>query len=672
MKGKLVRAPFAMLIAFVLVPLSTVAVWPQAASIAPSHVWLYTTGIAMFRHEGTVTGNAEFVLDVPRIEIADILKSLSVVDFDGGRVEPPTYDADEPLNTRLARLPIDLSGAPTLERILQQARGQELRVRPFNAAAVTGVLVGVESRPAATAETPNQTYLVLLSNGSIGSYALAQVESISFVDARIQADFEEALALIGAGSRDQMRRLVVRFSGSGTRRVAVSYLRPAPVWKVSYRLTLPAGGASARLAGFAHIDNTSGVAWENVALSVVAGHPLAFRMDLYTPLTRNRPLIPVDTGPSIAAPVYDQEFKAADAAGLASASRSAAPMMAESFLRPQAAPAPAAPPAPAAQPTVGSALGAAFAFRAAQPVTVPRGQSAMIPLFDHAVPITRRSIFDGAVLARYPLSGVEFTNNTGLFLPAGPVTVYGVEGYLGDARVGDTVAESRQLLSFAVESGIEVRVEAAAQPEQITAIRVAEGIMTVEQRRRRETTYTATQRTPAAAPLSIVHPRATDWTLVQPTAESETVSSFRFSVPVTQAADRRITVVEEQPVSQRISLQNIGDDQVGFYLSQRFLTPAVRRALENIVELRRQLNGARANRQSLETEQNTIYRDQERIRANMAPLAQDSALYRRYAATLDQQEDRLRELNVLIERARAEERRASDALSQYISQLSIQ
>ena len=296
----------------------------------------------------------------------------------------------------------------------------------------------------------------------------------------------------------------------------------------------------------------------------------------------------------------------------------------------------------------------------------------MIPLFDHAVPITRRSIFDGAVLARYPLSGVEFTNNTGLFLPAGPVTVYGVEGYLGDARVGDTVAESRQLLSFAVESGIEVRVEAAAQPEQITAIRVAEGIMTVEQRRRRETTYTATQRTPAAAPLSIVHPRATDWTLVQPTAESETVSSFRFSVPVTQAADRRITVVEEQPVSQRISLQNIGDDQVGFYLSQRFLTPAVRRALENIVELRRQLNGARANRQSLETEQNTIYRDQERIRANMAPLAQDSALYRRYAATLDQQEDRLRELNVLIERARAEERRASDALSQYISQLSIQ
>jgi hypothetical protein len=64
--------------------------------------------------------------------------------------------------------------------------------------------------------------------------------------------------------------------------LAARYVVPAPVWKSSYRLTLPDTG-EAMLEGWAIVENNTGEDWSKVELTVVSGKPVSFISQLYEP-----------------------------------------------------------------------------------------------------------------------------------------------------------------------------------------------------------------------------------------------------------------------------------------------------------------------------------------------------------------------------------------------------
>src|SRR5207253_1519297 len=101
----------------------------------------------------------------------------------------------------------------------------------------------------------------------------------------------------------------------------------------------------------------------------------------------------------------------------------------------------------------GAARGELFEYRIDQPVSLPRQQSAMIPVAAQAIGGEKLSIYNPDVDARYPLNAVRLKNSTGLHLLGGPVAVFDGGIYAGDARmesVQPNAERTDRLLRFRV------------------------------------------------------------------------------------------------------------------------------------------------------------------------------------------------------------------------------
>ena len=79
--------------------------------------------------------------------------------------------------------------------------------------------------------------------------------------------------------------------GEGAREVSLSYVIEAPVWKTSYRVLLD--DKEPTIQGWALVDNTQDEDWEDVQLTLVAGLPISFVHDLYSPRYKRRPVVHV-------------------------------------------------------------------------------------------------------------------------------------------------------------------------------------------------------------------------------------------------------------------------------------------------------------------------------------------------------------------------------------------
>jgi len=89
-----------------------------------------------------------------------------------------------------------------------------------------------------------------------------------------------------------LRRMSISASGSGDRKLFVSYISEVPVWKSTYRILLPAkADAKPILQGWAIVDNTVGEDWKDVQLSLVAGAPQSFVQELSRPYYTRRPVV---------------------------------------------------------------------------------------------------------------------------------------------------------------------------------------------------------------------------------------------------------------------------------------------------------------------------------------------------------------------------------------------
>ena len=67
------------------------------AQLPVTAVTLYRSGVGSFERSGTVTGDTSISLSFDADQINDILKSLVVLDLDGGRIGGVSYSSDEPI-----------------------------------------------------------------------------------------------------------------------------------------------------------------------------------------------------------------------------------------------------------------------------------------------------------------------------------------------------------------------------------------------------------------------------------------------------------------------------------------------------------------------------------------------------------------------------------------------
>ena len=216
------------------------------------------------------------------------------------------------------------------------------------------------------------------------------------------------------------------------------------LWRVSYRLVVDSHREPtqprALLMGWGIFDNRLEEDLQGISLSLTAGMPISFVYDLYTPFTPERPVVKEEARVA-AAPV---EF-----AGVVP---EADECLAEpAFIRTLAPP--PAPPSLAVMEkasladmersapvtTKGAALGELFQYVIGTPVTVGRGQSAMVPIISAQLKALKEWLYNGAKLPAHPAATLRLNNTTGLTLERGPVTVIENGEYVGEAVLPFTV-----------------------------------------------------------------------------------------------------------------------------------------------------------------------------------------------------------------------------------------
>ena len=448
--------------------------------------------------------------------------------------------------------------------------------------------------------------------------------------------------------------------------MSVGYILESPVWKTSYRLVL-GDKASHFLQGWALVENTTDGDWKNVALNLVSGRPITFTMDLYQPLYIQRPevqlelyqsLVPKTNEMAMEETQADREQPEAEAAP--STPRSAAAPMAKSAQ------------APGARALLGLSgggglalsqgvssaaqagqIGDLFQYSIEKPVTLPRQQSAMLPIINQQVSGERVSLYNEATQPKYPLNAVRLSNTSSLHLMQGPITVFDGGGYAGDAEISDLPPGGTQLVTYAIDLDTEVEAVPGPTPESLVSVKISRGVFYYTNKQQTERDYNVKNRGTKDRTVLIEHPYLPDWTLASPKEPAErTRDAYRFALPVSAGKEARLSVVQTRTVDQSVSLSTLSTDQVAFYVRSPVVSQAVKVALQKLAAFMRKVSDTASLRARREARVGEIAQDQARIRANMDRLAQTSELYKRYVKTLGDEEDELARLTDEIAKLR--------------------
>lgn len=682
----------------------------ESPAIPLKRVVLFNSGVGFFEHSGTVEGNAKIDMRFNVRDINDLLKSMVVQDFDNGQISTVTYGSKDPISKTLKTFAVDLTSNPTMGQLLAQLRGEQVEVEAPGK--TLGVILGVEVRKKKVGENELQEveFLNLVTEAGLRSIALEQITSIRLTNKTIDEELRKALTLLASSLSTDKKTVSLSFTGEGKRRVRVGYIQETPVWKTTYRMIL--GDEKPVLQGWAIVENTSEQDWSNVDLRLLSGRPISFTMDLYEPLYVPRPEVELELYASLRPQTYGQdlarrekEFDAlrqADANAIAGMAERRAMGRDEALQnRAMAKAAPGAPPmlAAAARPAMDAIVeskekadrdadwagpgrvrsaaatgdvGESFEYRISAPVSLPRQQSAMLPIVDEEIQAEKVSIYNPRVHAKHPLAGLRFTNSTKLHLMQGPITVFDEGAYAGDAKIEDIPPGSQRLLSYAMDLDTEVAPQSKSQPDELLSVKVVKGTLHASRKYVRSTEYTVKNSGRKAKKILIEAPLDPNWKLTKPAEPAEkTRDQYRFLVEAKPGEPTKLVVEEERTDTQYLALTNIDDGTIRFYLGAPVVSEKVKMALAEVVKRKQEIAQTVFARQQAEQRIAAIEQDQARISRNMGQLDRQSDVYKSYVKKFSDQEAEIEKLRGQISEMQAREQSLRKALDEYLIGLDL-
>ncbi|MDP3179584.1 MAG: hypothetical protein Q8M76_16860, partial [Spirochaetaceae bacterium] len=644
------------LIALIILCLAPAILAAQApVELDVAKVVLFSSGVAYVEHRGQVEGNAVVSLPFETEGMNDALKSLIVSDPDGSSSPSVSYPSQESLDRALKGFRVDLSGSPGLAAILSRLRGAEVEVD--TPAVVIGKIVSVEERADKDGEA-RRPYLVLMTSSGLRSVSIEGMSALRFVDARIAEDFQRALGLILAAQDNTKKILELRLPGARARQASFGYVVAAPVWKVSYRLDL--SGPKPSIQGWAIVDNQSDRDWKDVSLSFVSGRPVSFVQELYPPYWLDRPYIPLaiagtasarsfDSGfgsmMSSAEPESEPEFKAMAKAYAPEPAPAPAPasVMADAYARGSGNASGGALPLGKAEMAAASATSAGdqFEFTVKKSVTLERRKSAMIPLVAGPLSAEKVSIYSLDQASGRPLLGARLVNDTGMRLPAGPITVFDGGVYAGDALLDFLPEKDKRLIAFGEDLSLLASSGFKSSRETI-GVSVTKGIMIFSRQVTDERSYSFKNRGTTPKTVVIEHPFNAASELWEPKNYDEKTSSvYRFSLTLAPGAEAAFPVKERRIARDSLSLTNMSLDTFVSYSTSGEIRQEIKDAFKKAIELRRKSDDAKKLLADLQSRKTEIANDQLRIRQNLEAVGRDGSQGQQYLKRLMDSETEL-------------------------------
>jgi len=684
-----------------------------AADLPIKSITLYRSGVGCFERRGLVDGDRTVQLRFATDQVNDILKSMVImVDAAKGHVSTVGYGSKDPLSKRLEAFGINIADNPPAGELLARLRGTGVALRTSEGE-VGGTIMNVEERPTILTAPNNggQTvaklpWINLVTADGVRSVNLTQVLGFRILDKGLDAELNKALAAIAEHRADRVKTVDVSFAGQGAFPAMIAYVHEMPMWKTSYRLVLPeptekSEGGSPTIQGWALVENTTDEDWKDVKLSLVAGRPVSFQMDLYEPLRIARMFLPVPTVPGAAPRIYqgaEQFAQAQDLKDLANkpAAASPSPSRAAARFRDDLSQAQMQRKKSAGEYNIGGAIsadeaasgvsmsppnaaasaveiGEVFQYQLKEPVSLARQRSAMLPILSSAIEGRRVSIFNRADASEYAMRGVQFKNTSGLQLMPGPISVFDGAAYAGDAQVGHVSAGDSRLISYAVDLDVRGLVKDESH-SNVRRIRIIDGLIETSFEEKAGVTYAFSNKD-AKRPRTILVEHAKmpeDWKLAsEQKPKEETQTLYRFEVPVEAGKKGTLALAFERVSAQRVEFVNYTLEALMGYAKDGKVSQGVIDAFKKAASLRGAAEDTQKRIALLDAERTSIDQDQGRIRQNMNSVGRDTDLYRRYTSKLNEQETRLEQMRSDREKEQATLTRQQSELTEYLRNLRV-
>jgi hypothetical protein len=641
-----------------------------------TRVVLYRSGVGYIERLGRISGDATLTMSMRESQMNDLLKSLILVDFDGGQILPAQYTPRDPLERTLSAFAVQLSDNPSMSALLTRLRGAPVEIQT-DKETLQGTVLSIETREEAASEVVvKRAYVNLMTNPAMRSVPLDTIINLRVRDERLQQEMQNALAAIGTRLDNTRKTVELRFAGQGARRVLVGYLTEMPLWKMTYRLALSADEPPL-LQGWAIVENTTDEDWRNVRLELVSGRPVSFIQNLYEPIYPKRPTVRTQTDQALLPDTAEQAMELTPdelAKREAMAGALGAPLARERMPGFGGAPPTAAPRTmreSVIEMAQGQERGALFDYRIQQPVTILRQQSALVPVVNRTVEAQAVSLYNPANHPRHPFFGVKLTNTTDLTLMEGPVTVYLDGAYGGDAQLETLEPKGERILTYALDLGIEVVQDRANFTTQMISVKITNGVLQQRLERRMENLYRLTSRDDKPRTVLVEQPYQDGWELAEPAKFERTPTFYRFPVEVQPRKTATLRVVQKRTVQESIALLQEDEDTIRVLAQNQQLSEPIRQALNSILNRRRAIRNLEGQIRQQEARIKSITDDQARIRENMRALDRNSDLYRQYVQKLAQQEREIEQARAEIERLQEQRARAQRELSEYIAGLNL-
>jgi hypothetical protein len=325
----------------------------------------------------------------------------------------------------------------------------------------------------------------------------------------------------------------------------------------------------------------------------------------------------------------------------------------------------------------GEDLGDLFEYKLKDRVTLKKNQSALVPIAQTDIVADKVSLWSDTARSGRPLRALWINNTSPLTLDGGSFSVLENDVFAGEGITDPIKPGERRLLSYATDLGLAVETQRSGEPQHITRVQIAKGVMTQTSEIRERTVYTVRNQDDAPRVLVIEQLVHAGSVLAKGSKEPEERAPgvYRFKLDVAAKSNASLPVEEVRVLASTFQLASIDDEQIAVFIKNGTVTPEMAQALQKIAAQRAIVSKLEQDMDDRQKDIDRIVADQARLRENMKALkgsSEEKALLQRYTSELDQQETQLDSLRKNIQSTEAERDKADAELQDMIANVRLE
>jgi hypothetical protein len=325
----------------------------------------------------------------------------------------------------------------------------------------------------------------------------------------------------------------------------------------------------------------------------------------------------------------------------------------------------------------GQDLGDLFEYKLKDRVTLRKNQSALVPIAQTDIVADKVSLWSSSASSGRPLRALWLNNTSALTLDGGSFSVLENEVFAGEGLTDPIKPGEHRLLSYATDLALFVEAQKSSEPQHVTRVKIAKGVMTQTSELRERTVYTVRNQDDAPRVLVIEQPSRSDAVLAKGSKEPEERAPgiYRFKLDVPAKGTASLPVEEVRVLQSNFQLANLDETQIAVFSKNGTITPEMAQALQKIAAQKAVVSKLEQDMEDRQKDIDRIVADQARLRENMKALkgsSEEKALLQRYTGELDQQETQLDSLRKSIQSTENQRDKANDELQDMIDNIQLE